>query len=200
MKFGVVLLRHGRSLHNEWFFKRLYSPWLWSTHDSGIVDPPLSPKGEEQCRNRAFFLQASEFDLVICSPLTRALQTLDLVLPNHNVRTIVTPLVKERRDRLADTGKPLSTLKVLQPKYEFLHFDDELWPGQENFKPESHGEFLERIFKFQKFFSKVKEEKILIVSHGNFIKTLRGSMFMLGNCSDDIACKSMLTGKIPFNL
>lgn len=183
MERSIFALRHARSLHNEWFITRLYTPKLWSTHDSGIIDAPLSTIGEIQAKELSPELKSHNFDLIICSPLTRALQTLHLSLPSHTQKTIITPLIKERTDRLSDTGKPLSTLKSLHPNYEFLHFDDKIWPSQENFKHESKEEFLLRIIRFKLFLSQIQANKILLVTHGNFIKTLSGSHLMVANCT-----------------
>jgi hypothetical protein len=46
-------------------------------------------------------------------------------LGQRNIKTIITPLIRERCDRLADTGKPLSELKKKYENYEFLHFMSE---------------------------------------------------------------------------
>lgn len=192
MESTIYALRHARSQHNEWFITRLYSPWLWTTHDSGIIDAELSPKGISQAKSFSPSLQSHNFDLIICSPLTRALQTLNLCLPNNTHKTLITPLIKERTDRLSDTGKSLETLKSQYPNYEFLHFDSNVWPDSSSFIPEKNEEFLLRIQKFRIFLAERQEKNILLVTHGNFIKFLFGSWLMVPNCTLVKAPKSKL--------
>jgi broad specificity phosphatase PhoE len=108
-------------------------------------DSPLSPAGVQQALELRETLRTSnnipttttttttedcfsllqELDLVVVSPLTRALQTLELALYDHiqeqqrHVPIIGLPLAAERVYLISDHGKSLS---VLQQDYPFVDF------------------------------------------------------------------------------
>ncbi len=64
----LVLLRHGQS---QWNLENRFTGW---------VDVPLSPKGEEEAREAGRKLRGFRFDRAFTSVLTRASETLRLVL------------------------------------------------------------------------------------------------------------------------
>ena len=177
----VYILRHAQSLHNEWFIKRLYSPWLWFTYDSQIADAVLSIKGIEQAGQVKEKLNSLDLDLVICSPLTRAIKTMQIAVGERKLKTIITPLIRERCNRLADTGISLSKLEPLYKDYEFCHFDkDNWWENQAD--RETSEELKARVLKFKEFLKTRHEKHVLIVTHGNFIRELTGKWLMISNC------------------
>lgn len=184
----LYILRHAQSLHNEWFIRRLYTPSLWTTYDSKIVDASLSNSGTIQAKNLENQFKSIPFDLVICSPLTRALQTMNYSLGQRNIKTIITPLIRERCDRLADTGKPLSELKKKYENYEFLHFMSENWwetkKIQENDEEvkENNETVKQRANEFKNFLKTREEKNVLVITHGNFIRILLNKFIMSRNC------------------
>ena len=62
----VILVRHGET------------EWSADGRHTGRSDIPLTAKGEEQARALAPRLAGCRFDLVLCSPLSRALRTAEL--------------------------------------------------------------------------------------------------------------------------
>lgn len=73
----VYLVRHGVALHN------VPDPSSGDYHDKydpRLTDPPLISDGKEQIRNTGHKLRGVDLDLVVTSPLTRCLQTTQLIL------------------------------------------------------------------------------------------------------------------------
>ena len=65
---SVICIRHGESTFN--------AAWRASSTDPLHFDAPLSPTGIEQVRSARKAVAAFPVELVVTSPLTRALQTL----------------------------------------------------------------------------------------------------------------------------
>lgn len=183
MNGKVYVLRHAVSQHNEWRIKKIFKPSLWLQHDSGIIDAQLSEKGIRQAEGLRPKMDTIKFDLVITSPLTRTLQTMKLALGDRKIRTVVTPIVRERADRLSDTGKSLSELERRYKGFEFKHFDDS-WKSFDNslgFVPETKESLMRRVELFKEYLKTQEFESMLLVSHGNFIKHLLKWKIMLPN-------------------
>ena len=93
----------------------------------GFVDPPLydtrlSPRGVEQASGLLRRKLASEhalrpLELVICSPLSRALYTADLGLGDIQVPCIVDPDLAERHYLSSDVGRPPKELAAEYPRF-----------------------------------------------------------------------------------
>jgi hypothetical protein len=100
---NLLLIRHGRSLGNE-MMDQPGNQWgdPYFRDDANLIDSPLSPRGIEQAVALGQSCSQEDLDriqLVIVSPLTRALQTMQLAvlprLPSH-VPIIVHPWSAER--------------------------------------------------------------------------------------------------------
>ena len=185
----VYAIRHAQSTYNKWSMKRIYTPWLWPVRDPLIYDAPLSEKGLSQASKlQVSVAEISErAELIICSPLTRAIHTMQIAFPNPKCPVIITPLVRERGDKCCDIGTPLSQLTEKYPQYEFLHFENEYWwnCNQENpfeFLREGKESLLERQKEFIKFLRGRSERIVVIITHGQFIKTLVGRKLQISNC------------------
>ena len=77
----IYFVRHGVALHNV----PDYSTGDYhNKYDPRLTDPPLISDGEEQIRNVGRKLRGVELDLVVTSPLTRCLQTTQLIMYEWN--------------------------------------------------------------------------------------------------------------------
>ena len=151
-KKQIILIRHGLSYMNEYIganginFGGPSFTDIFSTEDqeSYYRDSPLSATGQEQARElhddiESLFIRASkdgdetrqhlrqclqDLDLVVVSPLTRAIQTAQLALLPHItsgtlaqqrrtdlVPFVALPLTAERLYLVSDIGTPRSVLK-----------------------------------------------------------------------------------------
>jgi broad specificity phosphatase PhoE len=149
----IVWIRHGKTYMNE-----LIGGGGTSYGQSGFTDvfeddkihlyrdSPLSPTGIQQAYElketlhqrynspTTDFKLLQELDLVVVSPLTRALQTLELALYQHIIQDqqqhrqqqckkfpiVALPLATERVYLISDHGKSRT---VLQQQYPFVDFD-----------------------------------------------------------------------------
>jgi broad specificity phosphatase PhoE len=135
----VYLLRHGESVHNA----KGYSG----------KDCPLTDRGI----NQAKFISGT-FDIVICSSLKRARQTLENTKIKYTC-LYISELCRELKKDIAD-------VKEDEP---------------DDFKRETRSELSKRAIEFKNILKTFpKDKKILVVSHGIFLAELIG--FELKNC------------------
>ena len=127
----LLLIRHGHSLGNA-LFEKPGNTWGSPSFrdDPDIIDSPVSNQGQEQIRELRQRLEASSSmraflesaDLVVVSPLTRTLQTMEgsvgALLPDH-VPILSHPLCRERVYTASDTGRPVEELQREYPLVDF---------------------------------------------------------------------------------
>ena len=147
----IYYVRHGATDWNE------------NKNENGIKDPkcqgrvdiPLNEKGINQARAAKAFLQDITFDRIICSPLTRAIQTCKIICGNNAHIEIDNRLIE--RDFGEFEGVPRS-------QFNFKAFNN---ANTQNFKyAETLQEVEKRVFSLLDELSKDPNENILIVSHG----------------------------------
>mmetsp|Transcript_25228 Transcript_25228/g.24837 ORF Transcript_25228/g.24837 Transcript_25228/m.24837 type:complete len:167 (+) Transcript_25228:82-582(+) len=155
-----------------------------------FYDANLTEKGMKQARKAREKYQdvIARCDLVICSPFTRAIETMKIVFEGSECPVIITPLIAERTDTTCDIGLPLSQLRALHPNYEFMHFEDEYWWFCDKNNPkvltkEPRDNVCRRALRFEDFLNSRKEKVIVVVTHGHFIRMFLRENLMLGNCS-----------------
>lgn len=173
----VFLLRHGQAMHN---------PRAEAAHNDGCdfetflrlmkeddaFDADLTPLGRLQASDAATQHQESTraVQLVVSSPLSRALDTAMLVLPqatrrrfvaNDNLRERSGWMLNARRRRRADqvARYPQCDFSLLESE------DDELWLRWEN-ELEPTSEVAERGYQLLRWASEREEDDIAIVAHG----------------------------------
>ena len=126
-------------------------------------------------------------DLVIVSPLTRALQTA-LGLFGDHPRTpplLVASMARERVENSCDVGRPPSALAVDFPTLDVAHLDEVWWHAEGD--PDERGNCIEppeavdaRAAHFRRFLLDRPERVIAVVAHGTFFFHLTGRH--LANC------------------
>ena len=122
-KKRVCFVRHGQGEHNV-------SPRFW-----GLVDSPLNQNGRQQAHalHEAMESSLQEFDLVVTSPLTRAIQTMQLGFKGCPARVAVLPLLRERLGAPCDVGRTRSELAQIFPElrgWEGFTEMPEIWWSQ----------------------------------------------------------------------
>lgn len=131
---------------------------------TGILETDLTQKGIEDAKKLSQEL-TEDFDYYYCSPLKRTHQTLKAIKGNVDF------FVDERLIEVS-TGDWQGKLKTELPETEFNLYKKGLLnpPGGENLQDVDKRikSFLEDMFKEYK-----KEEKILIVTHNAFIRSLK---------------------------
>ena len=105
----LLVMRHGESTYNVMHAETGLDPLLF--------DAPLTEKGRSQCvaaREQLSLLKATP-DLVITSPLQRALETTMIVFPNRNkANTLCWRDLSERMEASCDMGSTKSELLSLK--------------------------------------------------------------------------------------
>jgi broad specificity phosphatase PhoE len=222
----IVFIRHGQTYMNEFIDGINYGgPGFTdifpntSEYNSKYPDSPLSQTGQDQAKTLNSLLQRlkngekdaqkslslsdqdasflNHLELVLVSPLSRALQTLEMGLYQHiqqkNVPIVAVPLATERVYLVSDIGKTRSEMKE---RYSYIDFDtafpekndvpwwftpsDELAVNYVEWRPNGEGQkyaclgepqdyFDRRMNKFYRFLENREESTIAVVCHAGVI-------------------------------
>ncbi|GIW55824.1 MAG: 2,3-bisphosphoglycerate-dependent phosphoglycerate mutase [Nitrospiraceae bacterium] len=159
----LVLLRHGES---QWNLENRFTGW---------VDVPLSAKGEEEAREAGKKLIGYRFDRAFTSVLTRAIETLRIVLEVIGQSHI--PIEKDQALNERMYGE-LQGLNKAETAKKYGEQQVKLWRRSYDIRPpggESLKDTAERVLPYYK--SRIEPhvlagETILIVAHGNSLRAL----------------------------
>ena len=200
----IVFVRHGCTYMNEHLGRSLSfgAPNFSDIFDEKdreqfFQDSPLSPYGMRQAKTLLAGSPpsfVSDCELVVTSPLTRALQTFEIGLKHHfsaSVPVVAVPHAAERLYLVSDIGRKRSELKK---KYDFVDFEtgfedhgDEWWysPAKDEayveWRPSGKGQryacpgepfhaFEKRMVKLLSWLNDRQEQKIAVVCHHGVIE------------------------------
>ncbi|CAF0776876.1 unnamed protein product [Adineta steineri] len=159
----LFLIRHGQSLANRDY-----------DESSAYRDAGLTEQGIAQARALQKELDALQLDLVVVSPLTRALQTCQNALPpSYSGPILVLSEIAEICSSYYSCGQKRS---IVQPKFPNT-FDwtnipmDGIWWWQYDQKRQSEtdGYTRERMQKFRNFIQERPEQRIAVFAHGDYL-------------------------------
>jgi len=159
----LILLRHGES---QWNLENRFTGW---------VDVPLSPRGIQEAKNAGETLRSFAFNRAFTSVLTRAIETLRLVLEAIGQTNIPIERDKALNERMygelqglnkADTAKKYGDeqVKIWRRSYDIAP------PGGESLKDTADRVlpyYENRIMPYI-----LQGETILISAHGNSLRAL----------------------------
>ncbi len=159
----LVLLRHGES---QWNRENRFTGW---------VDVPLSAKGEEEARSAGKKLIGYRFDRAFTSVLTRAIETLRIVLEVIGQSHI--PIEKDQALNERMYGE-LQGLNKAETAKKYGEQQVKLWRRSYDIRPpggESLKDTAERVLPYYE--SRIKPhllagETVLVVAHGNSLRAL----------------------------
>ncbi len=176
MNKEIYLIRHAQSEANV--ATDLDNP----TH---YYDARLTSLGKRQAKAAHEKLKLINFDLLLCSPLTRTLQTFNLIFPNMKKNTLILPFVREHSQCSSEVGRQPSILNKEFPNFNFNNLKNFWWNNdlpidEKKIIDESIEDLDKRVLKFKKWIEKRPEERIALVSHGTFISRIIG--YLLDNC------------------
>ncbi len=165
----VYYMRHFEALHNI------------SPHNYNLPDPELSPLGQTQANDTSEIIKnIPSIDLIVCSPLIRALQTYLLVFNNQqNISLIIHPDLQEVCTEPCDIGSPLNDLKLKFPSLlnelnTFKEtFGDSEWLNKIN--PDniySPKQIKQRTKRFLHWLMNRSEQHIFVISHNLMLQQL----------------------------
>jgi broad specificity phosphatase PhoE len=175
----VHCIRHGESTFNR--------AWRLDPVDPLHFDAPLSETGHEQVAQARPKLATVPVEIVIVSPLTRALQTAVGLFGEHPNAPplLVAHLARERVENSCDVGRSPARLAAEFPNVDLAHLDDVWWHAEG--EPDERGICVEpvetvaaRADAFRAFLAARPERVIAVVAHGTFFYHLTGKF--LANC------------------
>ena len=180
MNKEIYLIRHAQSEANAAI--DLDNP----TH---YYDSQITSFGKKQAMKAKKILKDISFDLMLCSPLTRTLQTFSLIFPKPIKNTLILPFVREHLDASCDVGRQPKVLKNEFPNLNFSHVKEFWWNNdkfidEKKINRESIQDLDKRVLMFKDWLKKRPEKKIALVSHGTFISRI--IYFHLGNCEFEV--------------
>ena len=142
----ILLTRHGQT------------DWNVLKKVQGKADIELNATGKLQAYETAKQLENEKIDLIISSPLKRAIQTAEIINEKRNVPIIVDERLSER-DMGEFEGKTTAEFDT-----------DEFWDYTKNkqyIKAENIKDLFDRVYGFlDDIKEKYKDKKVLLVSHG----------------------------------
>ncbi len=173
----IRFIRHGQSEFNAAF--ELIRP-----KDPMIFDARLTEKGRGQASALAGQGLWHDVQLVVTSPLTRAIETALLAFAGTPVPIRVEALHRERVEHSGDLGRPRAALAGEFGHLEFGTFPEFWWHHAEG-RPneiaiESEETLGARVADFRAWLAGRPERNIAVVGHGTFLNRLTGHSF--ANC------------------
>ena len=168
MSKEVYLIRHAQSEANASL--DLDNPTFY-------YDARITNLGKQQAKNTRKLLANIDFDLFVCSPLTRALQTFECIFPKPINNTIVLPLAREHLDNPPDVGRQPNILKREFPNFDFSELQKFWWNNdipidEKEINYETIRDLDVRVKKFKKWIDERDEKAIAVISHGTFISRI----------------------------
>lgn len=175
----ILLIRHGQSTFNAAYGNDGVDPMLF--------DAALSPLGHRQVAAGRLELQQVRVDVVLTSPLTRALQTTLGLFADHpsQPKIIVETLHRERLESSCDRGRSPADLQVDFPSLALDHLPATWWhdegePDGRGLRVEPLEVMLARVQDFAAALRDRAEATIAVVGHATFFHHLTGRW--LNNC------------------
>ena len=163
----IYLIRHGQSEFNA-----VYT----GSGDAMIIDAPLTELGQQQAKHARSQVAKLGISHVICSPLTRAIQTALLVCPDHTPQVVAK--AREHLGHSCDVGVAPSKLQSRFPELDFSHLDENWWhqgPLNEYGIPAEPQEvFKARMAELARDLHAHTARPLAVVCHGYVVDALTG--------------------------
>lgn len=179
-KTRILCIRHGESTFNA-----AHRP---GGGDPGLLDARLTPRGQAQARDARDRLKDTPIELVVVSPLTRAIETAAILFGAHpsRPRVLVEVLHRECQESSCDVGRAASEIAAEFPDLDVGHLPEVWWhaePGCEvgGYPVEPRPLFDARVAAFRDWLRARPERTIAVVGHGTFFFHLTG--VWLENCA-----------------
>ena len=172
MRKTVYLIRHGQSTVN--------AARTATGVDPMHFDAPLSPLGHEQVAAARDTVAGLPVELVVTSPLTRAIQTAVGLFRHRRVPMVVEALHRERSGWSCDVGRRPHELAAEYPHLAFDHLENVWWytEGADANgiarEPDHHVDA--RRAAFRAWLHRRPETHIAVVGHSMFFRTWVGRL------------------------
>lgn len=157
----IYLTRHGET---DWNLKHSNENIRNSAKNLSVTDDDfidLNSTGIEQAKKLAEKLRNINIDLIICSPLPRAIQTAKIIA---NIKNI--PIILDKDISVREFGEHKG--KISDVDFDFTHG---FWSYKANIRykqAENIRDFFKRVYSFlDKIKEKHRNKNVLIVTHGS---------------------------------
>lgn len=172
---SVYLIRHGQSEFNAVF--RRGGP------DPLIFDAPLTAKGRQQAEQAANAVADLGIRRVITSPLTRAIQTAQLIFKD-TIPIEIAVGHHEHLEHSCDVGRRPDALQKDFPDLSFGHLEELWWyqgtPDENGVAVEPMDIFHARARQFIQDIGQISDGPVAFVGHGMMFRQLVG--YDMENC------------------
>jgi len=173
----VDLIRHGQSTFNAAYAETQCDPLHY--------DARLTPLGHAQVAAARATLRASDYELIVTSPFSRAIETTIGLFGTAAAPILVEALHRERLESSCDIGRPAAELARDFPALAFDHLDDPWWHDSTEKDALGHAiepehVFAARLAGFRAWLAARPERSIAVIGHGTFFFHLTGVPFV--NC------------------
>jgi len=179
MSKTIHCIRHGQSTFN--------AHWDVVGTDPLHFDATLSELGRRQVAEAAARVRDVPYELIVTSPLTRAIQTTLGLFRDHPSasRIRVECLHREHLANSCDVGRSPAALMREFPDLAFDHLEDVWWhragePDERGIVVEPDDTLAARVEQFRAWLAGRSERLIAVVGHGTFFYHLTGRY--LQNC------------------
>jgi broad specificity phosphatase PhoE len=166
----ILLIRHGQSTFNAHYEE--------TGEDPGHFDARLTALGREQAKATRALLADERVDLVITSPLTRAIETGLHIFGDRDIPFHITCRHRERLESSCDVGRSPEALKTEFPALEFDHLDAIWWhhepAAKSPFVTEPLSAFEKRVRVFRDWIATHPAQRLAVIGHGTFFHALTG--------------------------
>ncbi|UOE95046.1 phosphoglycerate mutase family protein [Alkalihalobacillus sp. LMS39] len=165
----LIFIRHGEAEHT-----------LNIPNSLQISDPLLTDEGINQAKMLRTQLPLSTKDILVISPLRRALQTAHYWSEGINCKKLVNPLVSPRKFPQVSEGRTLPCDELLDRKKISDEFPsikieeelpEELWVNGINILPQQDFDYLAK--QFLDWCRQQETQKVYIISHDGTITSYR---------------------------
>jgi broad specificity phosphatase PhoE len=171
----IYLIRHGQSAFN--------AAHSGDAPDPMIFDAPLTAKGVDQAKQARNSVLDLGIRLVICSPLTRALQTARHIFDGIAPIRVMAG-AREKLSHSGDVGRSPKALQADFPGLSFAGLDDIWWhhglPNTLGYTVEPHKVFAQRVRVIATSLANMTPRPIAVVGHGDMFREMVG--YVLDNC------------------
>lgn len=156
-----------------------------SNIDRSFQDPEelLNERGLAQAEILAKRIKSLRIDKIIASTMPRAMQTADAIIKENNMTYETSDLFREIKPVSSIVGAPHSdnpeSLLVKYKRARELHAGDDSWHFEDEENP---ADFLKRIKDSLLHLASLPDEKILVVTHGMYLRCCVGYIINAGRC------------------
>lgn len=175
----IHFIRHAQSRHNALALTTPDEDTL--RRDPTLRDARLTRLGEQQALALADEVsRLREIELVVVSPLTRAIQTMLAAFDGHPAPRLVEALHREHLDSWCDIGRSPGALARDFPMLDFGGLADPWWhvvDGDEPYVREPPEALDGRVAAFGDWLRARPEDCIAVIGHGTFLRHLTGERF-----------------------